>query len=163
MTSIVNSTTTAALAPRPMGKVLTALVLAGGSAGVNNLLIALGYRQKKTPETSTPKPPPTQAWVAIRLDRVRAVGQVQVFLGTPLAANASPPLVGVIHGSSKPGIRYFFSDPGRFPGYGGHSVAANSDVSIELVGVDTNDQPLHQTWGPCTVAGGAIIDLDFKL
>jgi hypothetical protein len=163
MASIVNSTTTAALEPSPMGKALTALVLAGGSAGVNNLLVALGYRQKQTPETAAPKPPTTQAWIAIRLDRKQAVGQVQVFLGTPLAPNARPPLVGVIHGSSKPGIRYFFSDPGRFPGYGGHAVPANSDVSIELVGVDTNDQALRQTWGPCAVAGGAIIDLDFKL
>lgn len=163
MASIVNSTTTAAVAPSSMGKVLTALVLAGGSAGVNNLLIALGYRQKKTPETATPKPPATQAWVAIRLERERAVGQVQVFLGTPQAANARPPLVGVIHGASKPGLRYFLSDRGRFPGYGGHSVPANSDVTIELVGVDSNNQPLGQRWGPFTLAGGAIIDLVLKL
>jgi len=105
MTSIVNSATNASLVPGLPGQVLTALVLAGGSAGVNNLLVALGFRQKRTPETATPKPPPTQAWIAIRLDRNQAVGQVQVFLGTPTAGNPRPPLVGIIHGSSKPGIR----------------------------------------------------------
>ena len=163
MASMVNSATTAAASPSLMGKVLTALVLAGGSAGVNNLLIALGYRQQKTPETAIPKPPPTQAWVAVRLNRARAVGQVQVFLGTPSAVNARPPQVGMIQGASRPALRYFLSDPGRFPGYGGHSVPANSDVTIELLGVDGNNQPLRQSWGPFTVAGGAIIDVDLKL
>lgn len=120
MTTIVDSMTNAHHATSLSGKILTALVLAGGSAGVNNLLVALGYRQKRTPETETPKPPPTQAWIAIRLARQRAIGQVQVFVGTPPAAGQRPPLVGIIHGTSKPGIRYFLSDPGRFPGYGGH-------------------------------------------
>jgi hypothetical protein len=163
MTSVVNAATTSAYPVSSTGKILTALVLAGGSAGVNNLLVALGYRQKKTPETVTPTPPPNHAWVAIRLNRLQAEGPVQVFIGARPAANALPPLVGVIHGRSKPVIRYFFSDPGRFPGYGGHQVPANIDLSVELIGRDHNNADLHKTWGPYTVAGGAIINLDFDL
>jgi phospholipase C len=94
---------------------------------------------------------------------VQAEGPVQVFVGTRPAAIALPPLVGVIHGRSKPVIRYFLSDPGRFPGYGGYQVPANIDLSVELVGRDHNNTDLHKTWGPYTVAGGAIINLDFDL
>ena len=163
MTSIVNSATSFTYPPGLAGKVLTALVLAGGSDGVNNILVALGYRQKKTPETVVPKPPPGHAWLAVRLERRQAVGPVEVYIGTPPAANALPPLVGVIHGNSKPGLRYFFSDPGRFPGYGGHQVPADANISVEVRGVDGNHAALTRAWGPHTVAGGAIIDLDLSL
>jgi hypothetical protein len=163
MTTIVNSMMNTTHLPSTSGQVLTAMVLAGGSAGVNNLLVALGFRQKQTPETATPKPPSNKAWIAVRLDRQLAVGQVEVFLGVPPAVGQQPPLAGVIHGKSKPAYRYFFSDPGRFPGYGGHTVPVNSSISLELAGVDKDGQPLSQKWGPCTLADGAIIDLDFKL
>ena len=46
---------------------LTALVLAGGSASVNQLLIALNLREAKTAESVTEKAPPDKAWVAIRV------------------------------------------------------------------------------------------------
>ena len=36
-----------------------------------------------------------------------------------LLVPALPPLVGIITGSSRPGLRYFLNDPGRYPGYGG--------------------------------------------
>jgi hypothetical protein len=145
------------------GTILTALVLAGGSAGVNNLLVALGYREKKTPETVVPKPPQNKAWVAVRLKRKEAVGGVSVFIGTRPAAGGHPPLVGVIGGRSKPGFRYFLSDPGRFPTYGGHQVPANTEISIDLVGVDNGAQVIQRPWGPVTVADGAIIDLELEL
>src|SRR5215813_1961306 len=115
VTSLVNAATTASFPPSDTGKILTALVLAGGSAGVNNLLVALGYRQQRTPEAVAPKPPPTKAWIAVRLQRRKAVGPVTVLMGTPPQASDPPPLVGVISGTSRPGLRYFLADPGRFP------------------------------------------------
>ena len=153
--------------PHPVsgvGKLVTALVLAGGSAGINNILIALGYRQRRTPETATPKPQPNQCWVAVRLTRKQANGPVQVFIGTRLAAGGSPPLVGIISGTSMRGLRYFLSDPGRFPGYGGYGVPANSEVTVEVAGVDGNGAALQRkSWGPYVVAGGSIIDVDLEL
>src|SRR4029453_3729230 len=133
VTTFVNTATMHDYGPNIPGKILTALVLAGGSAGVNSLLVALGYRERKTPETVTPKPPPNTAWIAVRIRCQKAVGPVQVFIGMKPNANSPPPLVGGIAGSSKPGMRYFLSDPGRFPGYGGHPVEANTQTSIELV------------------------------
>jgi hypothetical protein len=162
VTTFINAAMTHDYGPNIPGKILTALVLAGGSAGVNNLLVALGYRQQKTPETVTPKPPPNTAWIAVRVRRQQASGPVQVFIGVKPDANTPPPLVGVIAGSSRPGLRYFLSDPGRFPGYGGHSVPANTQTSVELVD-GTAPNPVTKNWGPYTVAGGAIIDLEFTM
>jgi hypothetical protein len=162
VTSLINAATTGTHRPSVPGKILTALVLAGGSAGVNNLLVALGYRQKKTPETTAPSPPPDRAWIALRVDRKLAARPVNVFLGARPAAGR-PPLVGVIKGSSKPGLRFFLSDPGRFPGYGGHQVPASSEIAIDLVSTDAANNAVEIKWGPHTVAGGAVIDLDFVL
>jgi hypothetical protein len=58
------------------GTFVTALVLAGGSSGVNNLLVALGFRSVKTADQAAPKLPPTEAWISVRLIRAAAVGPV---------------------------------------------------------------------------------------
>ena len=44
---------------------LTALVLAGGSAGINSMLRSLGYRSID-PDPVHVRPPPTEAWIAVR-------------------------------------------------------------------------------------------------
>jgi hypothetical protein len=162
VTDFVNAATFHNAAPMTAGKVLTALVLAGGSAGVNTLLVNLGYRERKTPETLAPKPPPTVAWIAVRVRREKAVGPIQVFIGVKPDGSPLPPLVGVIAGSSKPGVRYFLSDPGRFPGYGGHAVPANTATSVALRGTGESSSEKID-WGPYTVGGGAYIDLEFKM
>jgi hypothetical protein len=164
VTTLVNaSTTTVDYKPALPGLVLTALVLAGGSAGVNNLLVTLGYRQRRTPETVAPKPPATEAWIAVRLLRTPGTtGPVLVFIGVqPGPAPAMPPLVGIIEGSSRPGLRYFLNDPGRYPGYGGHAVPANTAITVRIHRQD-NAEP-HDSWGPYVIGGGAIVDLDMTL
>src|SRR5262252_7366239 len=99
------------------------MVLAGGSAAVNNVLVGLGFRQRRSPEALTPKPPPDKAWIAVRIIRQNVVGPVNVFLGPPPVAPAThPPIVTVIHGTSHPKLRYFLNDRGRFPGSGGYTV-----------------------------------------
>jgi hypothetical protein len=164
VTTLVNaSTTTIDYKPALPGLVLTALVIAGGSAGVNNLLVALGYRQRRTPETVAPKPPHTEAWIAVRLHRTPATtGPVLVFIGVPPGpAPALPPLVGIITGSSRPGLRYFLNDPGRYPGYGGHAVPANTAITVRIHRQDNADA--YKSWGPYVIGGGAIVDLELTL
>ena len=63
-----------------IGTFLTALVLAGGSSGVNNIMKSLGFRDIARPETISPKPPMNSAWVSVRLNQAQAVGSVRVFL-----------------------------------------------------------------------------------
>ena len=161
VTAMVNASTTAVYSPTEAGRILTALVLAGGSSGVHDLLVALGYRQRRTPELVMPKPPSGKAFLAVRLLRNKAVGAVNVFMGLPAAPG--PALVGTINGTSKPGVRYFLSDGGRFPGYGGHAMEANTEVTVVLAGKDADGKDIAAKWGPHLVADGAIIDLEMAL
>jgi hypothetical protein len=72
----------------PLGKFITALILAGGSRGVNNLLVALGFRSVKTAEQVTARPARNEGWVAVSLRRQAAVGTVTALIGNP--ANGGP-------------------------------------------------------------------------
>jgi hypothetical protein len=146
------------------GQVITAMVIAGGSAGVNTMLIALGFRSVRTPETTAPKPPPDKAWLALRALDGRSRGDLFVYLTSPPGgANA---LLGVIKGRSKPAsiLSWFLSDRGRLPSYGGHTVQPGQDYVIQVRGTDENGVPLPPaTYGPLQFAKGAVVDIDVKL
>jgi hypothetical protein len=148
------------------GAFITALVLAGGSSGVNNLLVALGFRSVKTAAQTVPRPPRTEAWVAVRLIRAQAVGPVTVLIGT--GGEAGLPAAGTIAGSSSgnPFLRYFLRDYGRFPTSGGFAVTPVAGQTY-LVGVVGNDKDGAQigpmTWGPYALAPGALVDVELGL
>ena len=162
MTKLVNVIQPANHPPNTSGQLLTALMLAGGSAAVNNVMVGLGFRQQRTPETAVPKPPPTHGWIAVSVDAKKGAGPVSVYLGSAPAGGGMPPLVTVLHSSSKRGLRYFLADPGRFPRTGGYAVAAGTEVEVHLEALDAGNQKLHAKWGPHTIAGGAIIDLHLR-
>jgi hypothetical protein len=166
-TSLVNAITGRPYGASPTGTILTALVIAGGSAGVNHMLVALGYRELKTPET-TPKPPPTKAWMAVRAKRLKAkAGDIEVFLGRQPAAGAAnrlPPRVGTIPGSTGGNLlAYFLSDRGRFPRYGGFELdPASGPYAVVLRGTD-GTLPVETSWGPQDVAAGAIVNITIEV
>jgi hypothetical protein len=150
-------------------KALTALVIAGGSAGVNSLLIALGYRQIKTPETVAPKPPPDKAWIAVKARRDEAVGPIEVLIGPkPAVEGADPPIVGVIPGNSGGGpFSYFLANKGRFPTYGGHTLQPDGTEYVVVLSARSKDpaktEPVKVKWGPHTFARGAIVDIEITI
>jgi hypothetical protein len=142
---------------------ITALVLAGGSSGINNLLVSLGFRSVKTAEEKAPKPPPTAAWISVRLIRKAAKGRVQVLIGpagTLLVA-------GTISGSSRnfPIVSYFLRDFGRFPTAGGFPVTPGAvTYEVMLSGVDASGGNLSsKKRGPFALAAGSIVDIDLEL
>jgi hypothetical protein len=146
------------------GTLITALVLAGGSSGVNNLLVALGFRSIKTSEQIAPKPPRTEAWISVRLIREAAVGPVTVLIGPH---GAALPVAGTITGSSNasPLRRFFLRDYGRFPTAGGFSVTPGTQAyEVRLEGVDnTGAARVSPSWGPYPLAAGAIVDIELRL
>lgn len=100
-----------ALPSQRPGYFITALVLAGGSGSVSNLMVALGFRSVKT---AVLKSPATQAWIAVPLTRKVAVGPVYVLL----TQDGDPKMVvGSISGSQsqEPTGEHVSSRPGRFP------------------------------------------------
>jgi hypothetical protein len=144
------------------GIFLTALILAGGSSGVNKLLVGLGFRSIKTLEQVTPKPRPNEAWISVRLNRVLAKGPVLVFVGPPGGPLA---IAGTITGSSRSGglTGFFLRDYGRFPTTGGYSLIPRTLYEIELRGEDQNGKPLSGKWGPYSFEPGAIVDIESTL
>ena len=163
VTNLANALNDTHLPVSMPGQVLTAMVIAGGSVGVNTMLVALGFRSVQTPATATPKPPPDKAWLSVRALKGEAVGDLLVFAGPP---TGSPALIGVIKGrSSAHGFwSFFFSDPGRLPSYGGHTMQPDQDYVIEVRGKNAAGMPLPPvTFGPLQFAKGAIVDLNVTL
>jgi hypothetical protein len=118
-------------------KVLTALVLAGGSASVNSLMAALNLRQNRSAEEVTPKPPPTKAWIALKVKMKDATEIVEVILQetTPPTAAATR-LMGVIHPSHflVRLAKYFWRDVRRLPMSGGYVVDPHVEYTIVVRG-----------------------------
>jgi hypothetical protein len=146
-----------------LGYIVTALVVAGGSAAVNNLLIALGFRSVKTADQVRPKPPKTKGWIAVTLKRKDAVGPVDVFIGDP--AGGDPPVAGTIHGDSRREgfVRFLLRDRSRFPMSGGFELPEGTNVKVQIKGRDGQGQPIATGWGPEKIAAGAIVDLELTL
>jgi hypothetical protein len=157
-TTLVNLYTGTSFPPGPGGQLLTALVIAGGSSGVNNLLQALGFRSVQQAPPPPAKPAPTEAWLAVGLRRQNAVGPVNVIAGPA----DSPKLIGVITG---PGprfswLRFFVQDSARFPRSGGHSLTPG-EYKVWLEGRDSAGKPAKSAeWGPYTIAAGSIVDVE---
>jgi len=147
------------------GRLLTAMVIAGGSAGVNNLMVGLGFRQPRTAETVAPKPPANKGWISVAIVRTAAIkGPVTVGIGEENTTTHKVPVVAALEGSTRPGFRYFLRDKGRFPGSGGYAIAKDTKVTVK-VSADKADGSgkLEKTWGDNVIADGAIIDLTFTM
>jgi len=142
---------------------LTALILAGGSAGVYRILVALGYRQPRTPEEAVEKPPKGKAWIAVRTERKAAVGPIEVRireLGD--ATDKSPlPLAGTIGngGFWRRVAAVFILDRTRFPPAGGYDVRPGKEYRIEVTGRNAAGEGISASMNDTyTFADGAIID-----
>lgn len=154
-----------------LGQVLTAAILAGGSAGVNTLLVALGFRQVRGPATEAAKVPEHRAWIAVTVRRSASDGPVRVHLGPADANDPAPhaklPLAGVIVPRKAAQawrlLGFFLQDPNRFPRYGGYELRAGVPALVQLRGVDASGQELTSKTIAFTPAEKAIIDLEMTL
>ena len=146
------------------GHVLTAMVIAGGSAAVNNLMVGLGVRQARTAETVVPKPPPDKGWISVSIVRTTEIqGPVTVGIGVA-DGGGRVPVVASLEGSTRPSLRYFLRDPGRFPGSGGYAIKKGDVVTVKVAALKRDGKSLlEQTWGPNVMAEGAIVDLTFTM
>ena len=144
--------------------ILTTLILAGGSGGVNRILVALGYRQPVADAPRLPKAPKGMAWVAIRVTREEAVGPIEIHIQKkgPRTDRSPPELAGVI---APVGFWHrlwsvFFLDRSRYPPTAGHEVMPGHEYAIlveahkqngDLVDCELNNKTY-------CFADGAIID-----
>lgn len=121
--------------PGTISAILSALVLAGGSAAVNELFKRLGLRSPLPAPEDTPKPGQGKAWVSVRIVPAKTiVGDLGIHIDALAAPTedekAIPPLAGVL---AKRTIverfkSVFSTDPLRFPPSGGRTVDAGATV-----------------------------------
>jgi len=147
---------------------ITALILAGGSAGVNRIMVALGFRSLRSQEDVVPRPPQNRAWVAVLLKRSQAVGDVFVQIQEigPAAgvANAPAPIAGIIRDKRSQISGLLFRQKNRFPPNGGHTVSTGTIYSITINAIDNQGHQLTANANERYVfAPGAIVDIEVTL
>jgi len=150
-----------------ISKFITAMILAGGSAGVNRVMNALGIRNDRKAEDVNPKPPSRKAWIAVRISgqatqakniqvRIREIPADQV-------QNPPPdPIAGVIGLKRAQLSGLLFRDVNRFPENGGYTVTSGAVYQITVVAQDANDAPLRALGQKYAFAEGAIVDFEIR-
>jgi hypothetical protein len=160
-TTLVNVYSGTKYTPSHAGLILTAMIIAGGSAGVTRILQTFGFRAPVPTDQPPPGPPPSEAWVAVTLVRKNAAGPVSVQIGEPGKVAIAGTITGTGHRGSI--LRYFLRDRGRFPNSGGYRVAPGK-YEIRVSGVDANGNPIDAPhWGPADIGNRAIVDIQFIL
>lgn len=116
---------------------MSALILAGGSAGVNSVMRQFGFRSPVSDENAPPPLKEDEAWLSITVVRKTAVGAIEVRLDEIAAApEERPALLGVLDDRPALGKVFgmLFASPGRIPSYGGRKVKVGQDYRIAVAG-----------------------------
>jgi len=140
------------------GSILTALIIAGGSAGVRRILQTFGFRAPAASDEPPRAPPQDQAWVAVTIERRQARGSVAVQIGPPGQVAVAGTITGTGHRTGL--LSYLLRDKGRFPTAGGYTVTPG-EYEVRVIGFDASGAQISNTWGPAKIANRAIVDLNF--
>ena len=168
--ALLNTYNAHTLEPEPIksyfpSKFITALILAGGSAGVYNVMYALGYRSDRRADEVNPRPPPNKAWISVRAKRDQAAGEILVTVREiKSAANKSPaPIAGQI-GLLRPSLwELLLRNRNRFPQNGGYTVTPNVVYEITVEAKNRNGEPMKRLGEQYVFADGAIVDFDVTI
>lgn len=142
-------------------QLLSALVIAGGSSGIADIFRKLGLRPPIEAETPAKRLGKTEAYLSVQIERVAALGEVQIAL-RELDSCTEPPIAGSV--GERPlneRLRDAFGFTRmRFPREEGQIVKALKDYEITLI-YRTEDTPVPKPHPPLTVcfAPGALVDL----
>ncbi len=138
---------------------LSVLFLAGGSAGVHNLLRQFGYRSplQELPEERLDE---TEAWISVNVVRKNAAGPVEVHIEEikPDPDKVYPPLATVLDDTHvlKRAWQTMWARPMRYPPYGGRTVRTNKYYRIRVTGNGIADK--DQTVFEGRFASRAVVD-----
>jgi hypothetical protein len=150
---------------------LTAAILAGGSVGINHLLISLGFRSQLRPDVALKPLDATQAWLAIRIDGAAAGVKICIDDTAP-STDQLPALAGTVATvSSGPRLRHlFFPDHARFPRSGGYLVSTAKAYRISVltaegkfIDMDGNPVACADAVPACRFASRAVVDLQIRV
>jgi len=147
-----------------VSKVITAMILAGGSAAVNKVFVALGFRSIPLPPPEV-KPPETRAWVAVLVTQKESTGIVHVETKDIGAAGPDDPapIAGTACGRTPNLLALLLRNPNRFPPNGGREVIPGHVYEISVAGKDRDGNPKRALIGKFVFANRAIVDFDATL
>lgn len=128
---------------------ISAMVLGGGSVGVNRVLVALGFRSQVRPETIEPTLEPLEAYVAIRVRGMSDTSMYRVNMDSvdPIPAD-TPTTLGFVGGSTSVRARLaetLFPVRARIPRSGGLRVSTQKAYRISVT--DLSDNTHYDTLG----------------
>lgn len=144
---------------------LTALIIAGGSSGVHNLMYALGYRDSRREQEVNPTPPQDKAWVAVKVRRVDATGPVHVEITEADTPPRHPAIAGTCL-AARPGLLSLLTlNRDRYPANGGHELIPNRGYQVSVSGTGQDGTMVRKavSHGPVVLAPGAIVDFQITL
>lgn len=129
-----------------MTSILSALILGGGSTGVNQLLIALGFRTRGRPETDMPAIHENEAWLSVRVSDYRDALSYQVNVTElPVDPDSKTPATLAILRKRSFGDRLagiFLTNPLRTPPVGGRKVSTLAEYSVTVMVVGRTPQSI---------------------
>lgn len=117
---------------------LTSMILAGGSVGVNRILVALGFRSQIRSDVAEPKIEEDEAWISIQvLGKSRDINvrvDVEVAEASEATKGAIPTTVGMLRprGALERLGNILFPSRSRWPRSGGRKVSTNNFYRITV-------------------------------
>lgn len=166
LSELINILRNASYASSVSTQILSALLIAGGSASVNSLMVTLGMRSVRTAATLQDKPPPKKAWLAVKCYKNTSTDVVTVDVRFKKDGDTNFRLLGKLRNLRDSNKKFhwpIFRDNSRLPNYGGFSLEPGIAFWLELEGKGKNDASIPNTkieLGPYLPADGAIIDIE---
>lgn len=142
---------------------ISALLLAGGGAGVRNLMVSLGLAMPTAELEKPPKPPSNRAWLSVRDGRTVKDSPLTIWLRATdsTGAKGKPFIIGSIIANNRMRMglaRMFLIDRSRFPVVAGYAVDIGNTYDI-FVEQDPDAPAGDPRWRDYAFGEGAIIDL----
>lgn len=156
---------------------ITALILAGGSAGVHNIMSALGYRSQRPVEEVQARPERNAAWLAVHVTFKNAISPAEVHVvdcgplpngatvPLPNGATVPRPIAGTVDARRPKLMDLMFRNNSRFPPSGGYTLQPNQIYDVRVTGEARDGTRLEAPSGGrrIALAPGAIVDLSVTL
>lgn len=144
-------------------QLISAMIIAGGSSGINTLFQTLGLRSVLPDEPTRPQLNATEAWISVLVNGAPPGDAFHIAI-MPLSTASGPELAGSVEVKNfwQRVSEAFRSYSNRFPNYGGWSLTAGQNYRIEVIDTRVaNAQPKVIFEG--SFAPRAIIDFQVSV
>ena len=146
--------------PGEFDALLSALILAGGAAGVRNLMVSLGLATPTAELEKPRRPPSNKGWLSVRDDRVDRGTPLEIWLRPDGGVSQILGVIAARTGQAPGFLRWALTDAARFPKVAGYPV----DVGIKYtISVRDGHGKTQDVWTDYAFGEAAVVDLTFPI